>query len=126
MALPTLRLVGGHLDVSTPQKWLTRFGAAHSAVFSGCARSNGNPKLATQTVSFPSIATPHGMVRPPPVNGEPTCGLRPGWRRNNAIEGSAAGPRSGLSGGHGTSMKSEFATQMFPRLSDATPIGRLS
>jgi hypothetical protein len=78
IGLPTPRFVGGHLDVSTPQKWLTRFGAGQSG--SGGCVPNGKPKFATQTVSLPSIAIPHGMVRPPPVKGEPACGLRSGWR----------------------------------------------
>src|SRR5262249_43667673 len=47
---------------------------------SGFARSNGKPKLATHTVSFPSTAIPHGMVRPPPVKGELTSGVRLGSR----------------------------------------------
>src|SRR5262245_21952421 len=103
MALPTSCLVGGHLDVSIPQKWLTRFGDVQAGVVSGWARSNGKPKLATQTVSFPSSATPQGSVRPPPVKGESGWGWRL-ERRNRAIDGEVAGPRSGLSGGHGTSM----------------------
>ena len=58
---------------------------------------------------------------PPPVKGEPGCGLR-SFIWYIVTDGLAAGPSMSCVG-HGVSSQSEFGTQMFPLLSAAFPIG---
>jgi hypothetical protein len=79
------------------------------------------PKLNTHTVSSPSTAIPQGRVMPPPVKGEPGCGVRSA-ARNIVTDGLRAVPIIARVG-HGESSQSELDTQMFPWLSAAFPTG---
>src|SRR5436309_2632385 len=75
-------------------------------------------KLATHTLLLPSTAIPHGIVRPPPVNGA-GAGTPSEWIR--ITEGVPLDLMAPL--GQGTDTAAEFATHMLPWLSAAIPIG---
>src|SRR5689334_25360758 len=108
---------GGHLVVSAPHRRLTALFAVGSLFGPGGV----TPKLSTHTVSSPSTVTPHGSVIPPPLNGDPGCGVR-SLARYMVTDGFCAAPRSPRVG-HGESSQSEFATHTLPLLSIVLPIG---
>src|SRR5215470_12430023 len=114
MGSPTCR-PGGHFLISTPQNRLIPVG---TSVVSPTLTA---PKLNTHTVSSPSTEIPQGRVIPPPVKGEPGCGVRSA-PRNIVTDGLSAVPSLNRVG-HGESSQSELATQMFPWLSAAFPTG---